>query len=369
LDEIFCRRRPVLMGVEPHSLVWALGERAADRSGETWARALAAWPALQDVAVDGGSGLARGLDLTRAARQEQADQTPGASATPLRSRLDVFHVRQDGTRALRVEWGQAEACWQAAEQQERAKERYNRTGRDRRHFKQDVVAKAWAKAVAAFERACQRERAWQRAVAALAVWRPDGGLNDVAWARAELEAAARELSGVHWAKVVRQLRDARLVVFLERLHAELAQAVPAPEPRAALVALWRARHSRADDTACLALAAPILDVAKARLSPPEQAAYRRVGEILRRVVRASSAVEGVNSVVRMHQARHRNLSQELLDLKRLAWNCRPFREGKRRRRCPYELLGLSLPTYDWWTLLQMDPTELQEKLSSPALAA
>jgi hypothetical protein len=38
-------------------------------------------------------------------------------------------------------------------------------------------------------------------------------------------------------------------------------------------------------------------------------AYQRVSRV-RRVVRASSAVEGVNSVVRRHQARHRNLSQE-----------------------------------------------------------
>ncbi|MCI0461615.1 MAG: hypothetical protein L0Z62_32090 [Gemmataceae bacterium] len=41
LDEIFFRRQPVLMGVEPHSLAWVLGTRAADRSGDTWAAALA----------------------------------------------------------------------------------------------------------------------------------------------------------------------------------------------------------------------------------------------------------------------------------------------------------------------------------------
>ncbi len=72
----------------------------------------------------------------------------------------------------------------------------------------------------------------------------------------------------------------------------------------------------------------------------------------------------MNSVLRMHQARHRGLSQDLIDLKRLYWNCRTFAEGKRKDHCPYEHLGLELPTYDWWELLQMDPEELQQEVSS-----
>jgi hypothetical protein len=80
-------------------------------------------------------------------------------------------------------------------------------------------------------------------------------------------------------------------------------------------------------------------------------------------------VECGNSVVRMHQSRHRHLSQALLDLKRLYFNCRPFREGKRQRHCPYQRLPLKLPSFDPWTLLQIDPTELAKQLSSSALAA
>ena len=46
------------------------------------------------------------------------------------------------------------------------------------------------------------------------------------------------------------------------------------------------------------------------------------------------------------------LTQEMLDLKRLYWNTRVFRGGKRKGRCPYEHLGLILPSYDFWDLLQ-----------------
>jgi len=99
-----------------------------------------------------------------------------------------------------------------------------------------------------------------------------------------------------------------------------------------------------------------------RLCTQWQSAYRRVDEILRHAVRASSAVECVNSVVRMLQGRHRHMSQSLLDLKRLYWHCHIFREGKRKGKSPYDLLGLHLPSSDWWQLLQMAPAELEQKL-------
>ena len=89
-----------------------------------------------------------------------------------------------------------------------------------------------------------------------------------------------------------------------------------------------------------------------------------VAAVLRQTVRASSAVECMNSVLRMHQGRHRTVTQPMLDLKRLYWNCRPFRGGKRRGRSPYDLLGLTLPTTDWWQLLHTPPTDLTQELSS-----
>src|SRR5262249_4625268 len=70
LDEIFFHRKPVLMAVEPASMAWVLGQRAKDRCGDTWAKALAAWPELQDVATDGGTGIQRGLELVVAQRQQ-----------------------------------------------------------------------------------------------------------------------------------------------------------------------------------------------------------------------------------------------------------------------------------------------------------
>jgi hypothetical protein len=63
----------------------------------------------------------------------------------------------------------------------------------------------------------------------------------------------------------------------------------------------------------------------------------------------------------MHQGRQRHMSQGLLDLKRLYGNCRVFREGKRKGQRPYALLGLHVPSSEWWQLLQMAPEELEQK--------
>jgi hypothetical protein len=58
------------------------------------------------------------------------------------------------------------------------------------------------------------------------------------------------------------------------------------------------------------------------------------------------------------------MTQPMLDLKRLYWNCRPFRSGPRKSACPYRALGLELPTYDFWELLHTDPARLTQQLST-----
>jgi hypothetical protein len=373
LDEIFFHRKPVLMGVEPQSMAWVMGQRAADRSGETWALALQNWPMLQDVAVDGGTGLERGLKREASRRQQQASKAVnGPPAVPLRARLDVFHIRRDGARALRQAWSAAEALWDEASAIERAKKRHDRAGGHGTAFNKTKVDKPWALAIAEFEAVCRQEKAWQRAVAALQLFRPDGQLNDRAWASAELQAAAAELPGKRWAKVRRQLLDERALTFLDRMHEELEQAEPCARRREALVKLWQWRREAAKADKQQAgvveeVGELLVEVVKKRLGKNWLGSYRRVSAVLKAVVRASSAVECVNSVVRMHQARHRNLSQAMLDLKRLYFNCRAFKEGKRKKHCPYQLLGLKLPSYEPWVLLQMDPAELEKLLSSLGL--
>lgn len=367
LDEIFLHRQPVLMGVEPHSMTWIMGQRAKDRKGTTWSAALAPWTELNYAVVDAGTGLCKGLDMTVQKRRA------AGSAVPLETNLDNFHIQQPGRKALRGEWEQAERVWQQAEQADRVLSEKERQGQNRAGAAVRA-SKAWLHATEALAIAEGREAAYQRAVAALEVFRPDGTLNSRGAARAELDAALQELPGPHWAKLHRMALDSRALTFLDRLHRELETAEPRAELREALVNLWQQRHPRRSGPTRQGTARnPVLVALHAlicsKLVPDWHASYRRVATVLAHTVRASSVVECMNSIVRMHQARHRGLSQRLLDLKRLYWNCRTFAEGKRHDHCPYEHLGLRLPTYDWWELLQMAPGELEQQLSSVKLAA
>jgi hypothetical protein len=166
-----------------------------------------------------------------------------AEAVPLCARLDAFHTCREGGRALRHAWQQAEAVWQEAEELERARARVGRRGADRRGFNRGRAC-AWRRAAAALEEAQRQERAGRRAAAALAVFRPDGTLNDRTWASAELRAAVAGLPGRRWAKARRALLDPRRLAFLDRLHEDLAAAEPRPEVRAELVACWGGRRGR-----------------------------------------------------------------------------------------------------------------------------
>ena len=90
-----------------------------------------------------------------------------------------------------------------------------------------------------------------------------------------------------------------------------------------------------------------------------------VAALLRSSWRASSLVECVNSVLRMQLARHRKLSQGLLDLKRLYWNCHVFRTGRRRGQSPYQRLGVPWPEgLRWWDVLKWAPEQLRNQLST-----
>src|SRR4051812_21293889 len=161
LDEIFFHGRPVLVGVEPASMAWFLGQKASDRSGATWAKALLDWTALEFVAADAGAGLQAGIAAVQRGRRE-----PGR--VPLENGLDVFHTTREARRVLRLSWGHVERCWEQAEAAGRRVERARRRGHDSRGMA-GAARRAWGKAEAAFGRYERSEAGWKIAHAALAV--------------------------------------------------------------------------------------------------------------------------------------------------------------------------------------------------------
>jgi hypothetical protein len=367
LDEIFFHRRPVLVGVEPHSMVWFLGVKAADCRGATWFGHLRPWTALRHVVSDAGSGLQAGLAQLQEHRRENSPDAPS-----LETSLDVFHTKKEALRVLGTMWRRLERFWEAAEAADAAVARDKRQGRDARGAAQ-VARRAWTKASGAFRRYERAAAGWEQVEPALDLFTAEGQLNDRTQARQRVALALLELSGPEWSKVRGLLQAEGAFTFLDRLHGQLDELGIAAELRDALVRLWWLRRQRVrglspEAVGGVAHVAPVVQREVCRkLDPDWRAAYRRVSAVLGRAVRASSAVEGMNSVLRMHQSRHRTLTQGLLDLKRLYWNTRPFRGGKRKGRCPYEHLGLKGHSMDFWGLLEAEmrttaaPTEASEK--------
>jgi uncharacterized membrane protein len=351
LDEIFFHGRPVLVGVEPASMTWSLGQKSHDRSGATWAKALRHWSALPFVTADAGTGPQAGIAVVQQERQEDAKPVS-------ENGLDVFHTTQEARRVSRQTWSHVDRPWEKAEAVSRRGEQAQRQGRDARGMA--VAARhAWKKAVAAFEQDERSGAGWKIAHGALVVFRPEGHLNDRAWAEPQIAMALPLLSGREWSKVRGFLQAKETLTFLDRLHRQLREAVPEDPWRAELVRLWWLRRQRprakglGDAVGPGHVAHLVQQVVCQKMDANWRESYEAVARVLRLTVRASSAVECMNGVLRMHQSRHKTVTQGLLDLKRLYWSCRAFREGKRRGRSPYEHLGLKLPSYRFWDLLWM----------------
>jgi hypothetical protein len=329
----------------------------ADRKATTWDEQLVPFTRLEFAVSDAAKGIAKAV-AQRAAERRNDPSTP-----PLEHGLDVFHTAMEAQRVLARHWRRAEAAWEKAERAEAKLAGAKRQGIDARGPAR-TCGTAWRRAVAALEEAERLESAWGRAACALELFDADGWLNDRSRAEAEIACALKDLTGPEWSKVRNFLNDPRSLAFLDRMHRRLELAEPRPDWRGAMAWRWWLRHGRVGPsdplTECLR------GVARGReLDEEERASYDRVSAVLRDTVRASSAVECMNSVLRMQPSRHRRMTQPMLDLKRLYWNGRAFRSGPRKDACPYRALGLELPTYDFWELLHTDPAQLTQQLSTP----
>jgi hypothetical protein len=366
-DEIYVKD-PVLMVVEPESLCWLSGRLSAEVSGPAWEREFAALPKLEQVTRDGGTGLEKGVALVNA--QRQADEQEAVV-----DQGDHFHALQGGGVGLRKAETQARQAFAAAEAADQAIATCRRQGHKRTGPTQRAKY-AWQKAEQAMDHWQEQERLWQTTKEALLLFTPTGELNTRARAAAVLAETLPQLPDSAFAKTKRQVQKPEMLNYLDRVQQKIA-ALPLPEEvkqaavrqeglRRRPEALQGASPQAAALRGILLLCAVVLGKAGAE----GQQAVAAIRDILRRAYRASSLVECINSVLRMQQASHRRMTQGLLDLKRLYWNCHTFSSGRRRKTTPYQRLGIPWPEgLSWWDVLKLTPEQLREKLSTARFAA
>lgn len=348
------------MVVEPASLCWMTGRIAEARDGLTWAGEFSRLPALRAVVRDDAAGLGKGMRLENARRRV-------AGLAELDDTLDVFHTLREGGRALRKTWGAAVAALDRAEAAQRDLDRLGRRGRSRQGHGAPVN-RLWRQAERLWDQAEAAEAAWKRARSVFELFTPAGVISDRAQAETVVAGSLPHLGGAAWAKTRRLLARGESFTFLDQVRGRLAELGLDPDTLSALLdleVLRRQPRRLSPATRAWALARTV-QLTKA--CPDWQGDAGRVRAVLRGVWRASSLVECVNSVARMQQARHRKMTQGLLDLKRLYWNTRRFRTGHRKGRTPYDLLGLRAPDLSFGEFLRLTPAELRKQLSGQEIA-
>jgi hypothetical protein len=291
-----------------------------------------------------------------------------ADRPELKDGLDVFHTLYEGGKALRQTWAAASRALEAADQQQKWFDRLGRQGKSRQG-KGPPLKRAWNTAEKRMDQADRAEQAFDRVKQALSLFTPEGQLNHRVRAEQVIREQLPHLTGPQWNKTRRLLQRPETFTFLDRLHEGLRRLqIDEQELDAALRFeglrrcpwLW----SQQCPQAAAARGVVLMGMVRLEKDPRWREVVSQVRRVLRGCWRASSLVEGINSVARMHQSRHRRMTQGLLDLKRLYWNMRAFRTGRRRGKSPYALLGLPLPTDDWWQLLKLSPDQLAQHLST-----
>jgi len=291
------------MIVEPASLCWMTGRMVEAREGLTWAEEFARFPALSTVARDDGTGLGKGVRLEQARRR-------AAGLPELDDTLDVFHTLREGGRAPRKTWGAATRALERAEVAQKGLGRLGLRGRSRQGHGA-AAHRLWDQAERAWDQAATAETAWRRARSAFELFAPEGRLNDRARAGAVVAVTSPPLSGAAWAKTRRLLLRRESFTFPDQVQRRLAGLGLDGDVLSALLDLEGLRRQPWRQSAATGIWAAVRTVQLTKANPDWREQARRVRAALLGVWRASSLVECLNSVVRMQQARHRVIPEEL----------------------------------------------------------
>ena len=362
-DEIFVGRDPILLMVDPRSLVITGLYAAADRDAETWGCVLLF---TQD----------RGVQIKNLAEDGCIPYGKSCKLAKLYAAIqkDVWHSLTDVRKVIHDIEREAYRKLEEAEKLEK----------QLRKQWDDAVFTKWVELNQQFEDLLAQ-------INALTFWL--GCLWDavelVDWRNGEIRnRAINQWLADETLKGIKQLSHPRIKKLAERLESQLPEMLTFLDEIATPLADWQAQaekhfqdhsvtnyflrcvarvwrlghalrngHKQFRKAALEAgqwLAAWIDD--DAHLKPLAE----KLIDILERTVRTSSAAETINSVLRPYLDRRRECTdlvsrQLFLNLFTLWFNMHKFDRGPRDNKSPYELAGIDLGTTDWLTLLGYPP--------------
>jgi len=339
--------------VEPRSLLIS-GLRLSDgRTAADWEPVFATMEDMERCACDGGSGV-------NSAAKEAGLDVQGDLFHGLRD-AEAWLSRFTGTceKRLTAE-DNARAALKAAEglpagnEADALRRRYQRAVAEA-----DATVAEWDRLSDLFT---QARRAFDLAT-------PEGRLNTPRAAQAALRAALaameRTPEGLALSAKLKPVKDPRFFAHLGALERDLSVLrleQVGPEREAGLGRLvaetvaWRRRDKDPVSALRAASTGSLADEVELTLI-----------EAVDRAARSSSAVECVNSRIRLVQVARKRLGENFLYLLAIYHNTHKFGRGSLRAgKTPAELAGIELPTSDWIELLGLGADEVPVAKGSEA---
>ncbi len=368
IDETFFDDFPVLFVVEPRSLVICDFHIPADKSrtAETWATFLLVLKEDRGLNIMGGMGdAATAYPPTFETLLGKADQL----------REDHFHTMRDLQKlARKLENGAYRAF----------KAEYKAVAQDKKKGTVEtgqklVNARAESRRLADLYDAYAVSASWVTDALQI-VDLSSGEIRDRhtnAWLLEEARAAMAQLNHPEVVKMSQRLKDHHtpLLAYLNDLGAEfghlqteLQAYLTAPDLAQvvlrAVARRWRLQHEvesnqRRNFRSALTSAQATVELWVAG-DPFLEAWATHLHALLDGVLRTSSAVENINSIFKplVHRKQHfanPDSAHNFVALFVLWHNMRVFKEGLRRSKSPFQILGIDLAETDWRTLLGYPP--------------
>jgi hypothetical protein len=343
IDEIFIENDPLYVAVDPKSMAICKTAKHSSPTADLWQHFLAGLENLRRTTSDRGTAIVGAIKQ----RENHIHQS------------DLFHCKRAIAGELRKIEDSAYKTITQEEEAQKAMQKRKIQGKDARAAAQKyrTSKRKVNKAVEFFD---NLEEGVKMVYDVLKLTTRYGRLNSMANAHSNLEFAADWFQLIvpnSWKKVKNAVKDPYLLTYLGEFKETVSKVfveTPNPEDReyilATLTKLWEdqaKRRWRGKDVKIPDLTMEFLAAQCSNL--PD--VIDQLFTVLDDIHRASSAVESVNSRIGLYRYNKRRFSDEYADLIAVWHNLMPFKEGKRRGKCPAQILGIFLPTFDIYQLL------------------
>ena len=361
-DEIFSNSQPILIDVDPISSIILKIELAQDRTGETWSEhyngILENGFEIDGVTSDGGTGLLSGLKKSQIEVSWQPD-TYHAIAHHLGAFVSKFKLK--AYNAIGNEYDK-EALALNSKRDETFEKRYK------------LYLEACTSTIESIELYENFTFLYRSIIMELEIFKKSGELRNRVEAEGNIKVGLTLLKSLEHEEINKEIKSIKKILpkllnYFKQARESVyicTQFGISDKAAKALYLLWQGEKSliKAKNKYRRKNAREkinsIIEEAKYLLGKKFETMKNRVFRELDKIIRASSMVETINSILRPYLDRSKNqVTQEFLNIFAFYHNHRVYNDGKRKGKTPMEIFTNKKQDKSWIELL-MDTVEEKE---------